>query len=368
MLVSSRTVFGNQCLTSKKGRLVESATAHKEQPEQPKAGIQEHVEALLVDIMNNVPVNKEEARSLLASMAAHEETTESPAQGFYYIVQRGDTLFRIGQRFGVDWHLIAAANGLQRPYTIYPGQRLFIPVAQPANTPFPPPGPGFFYTVRPGDTLYLLAQRFGTTVDAIAQANNLIPPYTIYTGQVLFIPAAVTPTPTPTAMPTTTVPPGQEGLYYTVRPGDSVFTIARAFGVTTESIIAANNLQPPYTIFPGQRLFIPVPVLTYTVMRGDSVFLIARRFRTTTTAIILANNLQAPYTIFPGQNLIVPLRTPNAPPGGSVYRVAPGDTLFTIAQRFGVTVPAILAINPNITNPNVIYPGEFILIPPPTAP
>ncbi|MBE3598800.1 MAG: LysM peptidoglycan-binding domain-containing protein [Limnochordaceae bacterium] len=51
------------------------------------------------------------------------------------------------------------------------------------------------------------------------------------------------------------------------------------------------------------------------------------------------------------------------PPGSTAYTVQPGDTLFFIAQRFGTTVTAILALNPQITNPDLIFPGQVICVP-----
>ena len=110
----------------------------------------------------------------------------------------------------------------------------------------------------------------------------------------------------------------------------------------------------------------------YTVQPGDTMFLIAQRFGVSLDALIAANpHISNPSVLFPGDVLCVPGAPPpppppTCPPGSFAYTVQPGDTLFLIAQRFNTTVDAILAINPQITNPNLIFPGQVICVP--TAP
>ena len=121
-----------------------------------------------------------------------------------YIVQRGDTLNRIATRFGVSVQAIAAANRLANVNVIYVGQRLIIPSAGGNPPPTPAPWTGQ-YVVQRGDTLWRIAQRFVTTVDALKTANNLRSNL-IFTGQILNIPGTATPrptTPVPTAPPPT---------------------------------------------------------------------------------------------------------------------------------------------------------------------
>ena len=94
------------------------------------------------------------------------------------------------------------------------------------------------YTVRPGNTLYAIAQFFGTTVKKIAEANGLGCPYTIYPGQELVIPVDEIKSP----------------QYYVVRPGDTIVRIADRFGLEISDILALNNLDDPNIIYPGQIL------------------------------------------------------------------------------------------------------------------
>jgi LysM repeat protein len=129
-----------------------------------------------------------------------------------HVVQPGENLFRIALRYGTTWPVLAAANGLSNPNLIYVGQVLIIPgpggVTPPPQPTSPPPGPQpspTTYTVVAGDTLYAIALRFGTTVNALVQANGIVNPNLIHVGQVLNIPGGTQP-----PAPQPTQPPGAQ--------------------------------------------------------------------------------------------------------------------------------------------------------------
>ncbi|MGO4889484.1 LysM peptidoglycan-binding domain-containing protein [Anaerobacillus sp. MEB173] len=149
-------------------------------------------------------------------------------------------------------------------------------------------------------------------------------------------------------------------LFYTVRPGDTLYEIARRWELPLESLIAANNLNPPYTIYVGQQLSVPPGVDVIRVRPGDSVFKISQSFRVPQAVIIEANRLQPPYVIQVGQLLHVP-------PGVPYYVVQPGDTLFLIALRFNVVTGghnnAELIKEVNRLPSYTIYPGMKLIIP-----
>jgi len=177
------------------------------------------------------------------------------------------------------------------------------PTLTPTSTPAPTVTPGpcaYTYVVRFGDTLWSIARRFGTTVQAIVQANGIINPNYIWVGQVLCIPYG---TPPPTPSP----------AVYIVQPGDTLWSIARRFGTTVEAIAWVNGIVNPNYIYVGQRLIIPGGVypppsqIVYTVRWGDTLWSIARRFGTTAWAIALANNLWNPNFIYVGQQLVIPV-------------------------------------------------------------
>ena len=150
-------------------------------------------------------------------------------------------------------------------------------------------------------------------------------------------------------------------INYVVRPGDTLSGIAERFGVSLKALEAANPQIPdPNLIFPGQVIVIPVnppPPGTYVVQPGDTLSGIAERFGVSLGALEAANP-QIPNfdLIFPGQVIHIPPRV-------NTYIVQPGDTLSGIAERFGVTLAALEAANPQITNPNLIFPGQVIVIP-----
>ncbi|MCL4264645.1 MAG: LysM peptidoglycan-binding domain-containing protein [Anaerolineae bacterium] len=144
----------------------------------------------------------------------------SITSAYNYTVQSGDTLFSIARRYNTTVSDLVASNQIANPNLILVGQLLNIPGAEtsaasvtaapaaeaamavtttsPASVPAaaapaitqPVAGSGVTYVVRPGDTVYRIATRFGTTVTAVAQANNLANANTIYVGQVLTIPSS----------------------------------------------------------------------------------------------------------------------------------------------------------------------------------
>ncbi|MCW5879659.1 MAG: LysM peptidoglycan-binding domain-containing protein [Anaerolineae bacterium] len=175
--------------------------------------------------------------------AQGEVQPQAAPQCIYHTVRPGEWVNQLAQRYGVSPQAIINANNLRPPsYIIYPGQVLCIP----QGTPPPPPGQCQTYTVRPGDTLSSIAVRYGTTWQALAALNGIPSPYIIRPGQVLRVPPCNNPPP----------PPGQCRTY-TVQRGDTLSSIAVRHGTTWQALAALNHIPPPYTIFPGQVLRVP---------------------------------------------------------------------------------------------------------------
>ncbi len=107
------------------------------------------------------------------------KTPERPESGVYYTVKRGDTLWDIARRTGSTVEKIVAANNIKNPDLIYAGEVFLIPEKTDA---------GVYYTVRAGDTLWGIAQRFGSSVSAVVEANGIKNPDLIYAGEVFLIP------------------------------------------------------------------------------------------------------------------------------------------------------------------------------------
>jgi murein DD-endopeptidase MepM/ murein hydrolase activator NlpD len=195
-------------------------------------------------------------------------------------------------------------------------------------------------TVQPGDTLWALAQRYNTTTQDILQVNGL-------TGQDLLPGAILTLPANSTVAPET----------YTVQAGDTLYDIAVAFSMTTDELIAINNLDGT-TIKPGQALTLkvlaseaPPAPLVVTVQPGDTLWALAINNDTTTEALVQANNLANAAAIRPGDTLTIPGRyaaTSTADQGGTVPQtvaVAKGDTLWDIASRYNTSVTALMSAN-----------------------
>jgi LysM repeat protein len=175
-------------------------------------------------------------------------TTPVPGEGTTYIVRWGDTLFSIAQRFGTTVEAIKAANGLTSDFIVV-GQELTIPggTGVPPEVPLPSPGGPVIHIVQPGENLFRIALRYGTTVDAIADANYIVNPWFIYVGQRLTIPSTSG----------GTLPPGSTGQTYVVQPGDTLYSIAVRYDTTVQALMVANNLSSPNLIYVGQVLNVP---------------------------------------------------------------------------------------------------------------
>lgn len=173
------------------------------------------------------------------------------------------------------------------------------PEQVPTQAPAPVPGEGVEHVVRWGETVYLIASRYGVSVQEIVAANNLTNPDLIRAGDVLIIPGG-------------TAPSTQQPGVHIVRRGETLNTIARMYGTTVNAIAIANGIVNPNYIYVGQRLTIPGGTgeptggQTYVVQRGDTLSSIALRFGTTAWAIAYANNLPNVNIIYVGQTLHIP--------------------------------------------------------------
>ena len=221
-----------------------------------------------------------------------------------YTVKKGDTLYGISNQFGVSVTELAELNGIKGS-NLQIGEELLIPTKSGTN-----PNNMFMYTVKSGDTLYGIARKYNTTVDEIMKINyftsaNLIP------GQVIRIPEMYT---------------KEEDMYmpnfvnYTVKKGDTLYSIARNNNVAVDTLIKDNGLTSN-TLSIGQTIRIRTPQIiveeecfgpsytppsnnTYIVKKGDNLYSIARNFNTTVQSIKNKNNLKS-NTLSIGQKLII---------------------------------------------------------------
>lgn len=192
---------------------------------------------------------------LVIMLAALVLPVAAHAQGGVHVVRYGDTLYSIARRYGTSVEAIMQANGLSNRNFIWVGQRLAIPGGGSGSTSAG--GSGAVHVVRRGETVSSIAWRYGTSVAAISSANGLRNPSLIYVGQRLVIPGASGGSSSSggSSRGGGTVPSG--GAVHVVRRGETVSSIAWRYGTSVAAIASANGLRNPSLIYVGQRLRIP---------------------------------------------------------------------------------------------------------------
>lgn len=225
-----------------------------------------------------------------------------------------------------------------------------------------------YYTVQEGDTLTSIAQKYDTTVHEITVTNSIVNPNLIYVGEVLKI------------------YPGNRSIIkrkkvfattYIVQSGDTLTSIAIKFDTTVQAIAELNDLQNPNLIYVGEILKIPTNsrgnlsapssrhyIKTYIVQSGDTLTSIAKKFNTTADKIALLNNITNPNLIYPGQILKIETSINSSIRGynfNTMYTVQKGDTLLGISRKLDVDYKELIQKN-DITNSNLIYTGEVLKI------
>ena len=167
-----------------------------------------------------------------------------------------------------------------------------------------------------------------------------------------------------------------ESVYYTVQPGDTLSKIASQYGTTVQELVDINNITNPNLIYPGQSLRVltnstvqgeetrATGSITYTVQRGNTLSQIASAYGVTVEHIVELNDITNPNLIYPGEKLRITesINTSLNPVlQNNYYTVQRGDTLSGIARRYGVTTRYLVNLN-GIRNPNLIYPGQLIKV------
>ena len=222
-----------------------------------------------------------------------------------------------------------------------------------------------YYVVQAGNTLSGIAARYGTTVQALAQLNNISNPNLIHVGQVLKIYGDNKPIKKKINFSGT----------YVVQAGDTLSAIAVRYGTTVQTLAELNHIANPNLIYVGEIIKLPVSdsvksgasskqhQTTYVVQSGDTLSGIAAKFGTTVQNLVSLNGIANPNLIYVGQVLKISSSGVSAQQGSytGTYVVRYGDTLSGIAARFGTTVSNLVSLN-DIANPNLIYSGQVLKI------
>ncbi|MFZ1683575.1 MAG: LysM peptidoglycan-binding domain-containing protein [Candidatus Zixiibacteriota bacterium] len=265
------------------------------------------------------------------------------------------------------------------------------------------------HKVKKRESLASIANRYGVSQYAILEANNMDKGTKIKSGMDLVIPIVSGSSDAPSAPSKSTSASSKnyktEKSIYTVRPGDTMWDIAKAFKTSPEELRQVNYLGKDDRLAVGQKIRIPsyankgtelaslnddsvgaemsepTPVPSnpksdaarkssaaksagapkvYVVKSGDTIWDIAKKFNTSASAIRDQNGLSKSARIFIGQQLAVA-------PGESdatqvvIYKIRNGDTLSRIAQKYNTTIAKIVAANA-LNNPQALKPGDRIKI------
>lgn len=261
-----------------------------------------------------------------------------------YIVQNGDTLYSIARKFNTTVNAIKDLNNLTSN-TLSVGQQLRIPESEDEQEE----PEGEIYIVQSGDTLYSIARKFNTTVDEIKRLNNLTS-NNLSIGQRLIIKEKANDM-------------IEDQDVYIVQSGDTLYSIARKFNLTVDELKTMNNLTSN-TLSIGQVLIIKpnqngeTQDILYTVKRGDSLYSIAREYDVSVDELMQYNELKTNLLSI-DQTLRIP--KPGNTTNENIYTVQSGDSLWSIAKKFGTTVNALKEEN-NLQS-NLLSIGQKLRIP-----
>ena len=269
-----------------------------------------------------------------------------------YTVQKGDTLYSIARRYNISVADLKSINNLTGD-GLSVGQKLYLVPLQddiiPSNT--------ITYTVQRGDSLSKIASLYNTTVKEIKSLNNLISDI-LQVGQQLVIPILE-------ENGDDMVPEVDGYQEYIVQPGDSLSRIATLFNTSIDDIKSLNGLTSNI-ILVGQVLKIPNEVDAgnnfdqyeeYTVQKGDSLWKIAKEYNLSVDDIVDFNGLTS-LNLKIGDILKIPTI---AVTSNDVYIVQNGDSLWSIARKFNVTVDELK--NKNGLTSNLLSIGQELIIP-----
>lgn len=244
-----------------------------------------------------------------------------------YIVKKGDTLWSIARTFNTTVDELKRINHLSTD-TLQIGQKLV--VSTMAVTPTQP-SEHILYVVEAGDSLWSIAKRYGTTVSELKRINHLVSDH-LRIGQSLQVPNMMIKTPATPMM------------QYTVQSGDTLWSIARRYHTTVDAIKHVNHLKSDLLSI-AQILQIPSDhsksSSMYVVVEGDSLWSIAKKYGTTVSEIKHLNHLKND-TLSIGQTLQIPI---DHNKNSSMYIVVEGDSLWSIAKQYHTTVSAIKHLN-----------------------
>ena len=331
-----------------------------------------------------------------------------------YTVKSGDSVWGISNSFGISMSQLIERNNIKNNF-IYPGQKLTIKGGQTPGSSTNNSGnntnssgnsnisagtgqtSGIKYTVKSGDSVWKIANDHGISMNQLIEWNNIKNNF-VYPGQQLIVSnggsssSTTTNTGNASSSSNNAGSTAASGTKYTVKSGDSVWSVSNKYGISMNQLIQWNNIKNNF-IYPGQQLIVkggsaatstntssttaattPSTPNTsnttstastgdtiYTVKAGESVWGVANKHNITMDQLIQWNNIKNNF-IYPGQQVIVKKGTTQSAPttGQKTYTVKAGESVWGVADSHGITMNQLIEWN-NIKN-NFIYPGQQLIV------
>ena len=227
------------------------------------------------------------------------------------------------------------AEAVVRAVTLYGGYK-YVPVSG-SN----------YYVVKKGDSLWSIARANGLTVDELKSLNNLSS-NVLHVGDTLLISSA------------DNTDDVSNDIYYVVKSGDTLWSIARKYNLSVNELKSLNNLSSNVLSI-GQRLIVGKESSNdYVVSAGDTLWAIARKFNVSVDEIKSLNNLSS-NNLSIGMTLKIPPYSNKKNEETNVYVVKSGDSLWSIARMFNSTVDEIKSLNG--LKSNVLSIGQRLVVP-----
>ncbi|MEN3185410.1 MAG: LysM peptidoglycan-binding domain-containing protein [Atribacterota bacterium] len=293
----------------------------------------------------------------------------------YHVVQPGENPWIIARRYQVPLSKLLQMNGLSKESVLQPGMKIL--VNQDEENPSSQSFSGY-YEVKKGDTLWSIARKLNTSVRAIMEVNGLEENAVLQIGQKILLPTALTAPMQQNETSTTIV--------HIVKQGESLWLISRFYGVGIKSIMDANGLNEHSVLQVGMKLAIPgiavsrvtsstpevsrgsaTQYATYCIQPGDTLWVLARRFQVSVSTLAEANGLTEKSILRVGQTIKIPSSDGRVLASGSaenyeIYRIQPGDTLWSLSRRFRIAVDVLAKAN-GLNQKSVLRVGQAIKIP-----
>ncbi|MFS1170446.1 LysM peptidoglycan-binding domain-containing protein [Enterococcus lactis] len=325
--------------------------------------------------------------------------------GAKYTVQSGDSVWKISNDHGITMAQLIEWNNIKNNF-VYPGQQLIVSNGGSSNTgantgntsgsnssnsSSSNTASGTKYTVKAGDSVWSVSNKYGITMAQLIQWNNIQNNF-IYPGQQLTVSnsGSTNSASSNTGSSANTNNSSSSQGTYTVKAGESVWSVANKNGITMNQLIEWNNIKNNF-IYPGQQLIVkggnstntntgsttsaakpntPNTSATtstsssgntmYTVKAGESVWSVANKHHITMDQLIEWNNIKNNF-IYPGQQVIVKKGSSQTTNHGSkTYTVKSGESVWGVADSHGITMAQLIEWN-NIKN-NFIYPGQTLIV------